>query len=242
MSRPRWNEFEKRIGIQEDVGGLPDVWRISPLSLKFPDGRAKPDTIILDEDKQHYLLASAVAYYRGYKFESREDYYDWFRTAPVWYAEQMTSATTKYRSHTNKMGLDNRRNYLLKINMDLDLPKFGQLITGWASLNPILQNGELKVRNIFGIKCVAFECINANEDYWRYNPIDHPHLFDVPLITGRYTEGGVVKLPLRDNIHIPYPQFSGRFVFPMWMPFDSEAYIPVEQVRMSDDTTKIWIR
>lgn len=48
----------------------------------------------------------------------------------------------------------------------------------------------------------------------------------------------------RDNLHIPYPQFNGLLVFPVWLPQDSVAFISVNNVSLvyEGKLVKDWIR
>lgn len=242
MSRPTYNEYLKGIGVQAKVTGLPDVYR-----MLHRDPNNAIEAFELDADKQHWLLKIQYDVSRN-KNHTKAEYQNWYnlRTAEVtWMINQLTSSMTSYRSHTNKLGMDNMRNYLTGENMDKDLPKWAKLLTGWACVKVIMENGKPRIRPIstYG-DCVEFETINAQSDYWQYSPITHPHLFDKPLTTARILHipaTGAASI-VRDDLHIPYGQFNNRLVFPVWMPDTDTAWIPVSQVTFGGWREKDWVR
>jgi len=251
-SRPTHNNNPLGVGRPDDtvstwIHGLPDVWRVRAESLKI-GSQLKPDAIELNSDKQHWLLkiqwdfVTQVAH-------TKAEYMAWTKTSqflPM--ARELTSACTKYRSHTNGYGMDNMANYLLGERLDMGLPKFAQLVTGRFTGKAVLENSKPKVRNLAPEgQCVAVECIDSTTDIWQYSPITHWWLFDMPLITAREVQAGKEGLSiLRDFLHLPYPQFSNLLVFPIWMYKDSVAWIPkvqtVEVSELNATNMKTWIR
>lgn len=208
------------------IKGLPDTWHISE---ENPNGQ--PGSVILNAVRQHYLLYINFCATVGAAW-TKEEYFYFIENHPDTFANmarELTSALTDDRSHTNFHGLNNERNYLLDINREEADPLFAKLITGHARIR--LKNDVETLRNVPGSGlCIAFECIDASKDYWIYNPIDHPYLFDQPLLTGRdviLTKGGPVIV--RDDLHYAYGQFDNRLVFPMWLPRTDTAWIPVAQ-------------
>jgi hypothetical protein len=242
MSRPTYNEWQKGLNVQSKTTGLPDVYR-----MLHRDPSNAAESVELDADKQHWLLKIQYDISRN-KNHTKAEYQNWYnlRTAEVtWMINQLTSSMTSYRSHTNKMGMDNMRNYLTGENMDKGLPKWAKLLTGWACVKVIKEDGKPRIRpiTVYG-DCVEFEAINAKSDYWQYSPVTHRHLFDAPLTTAR-----ILNIPttgaatiIRDDLHIPYGQFNNRLLFPLLMPDVSTAWIPVRQVSFSGWRDKIWIR
>lgn len=237
MSRPTYNEWPHNL--IRHVGGLPDVWRISEKSQV-----GQPENIPLTEDRQHWLLKINLEAYTNTAY-TKEEYFNWFEKNPelaLYLSRQLTTALTSYRSHTNKFGMDNMWNYLLKENIGNDVPKFAKLITGWACLKLLMEEGKPKTRYVYGKTSYAFECINASQDVWRYSPLSHPWLFDQPLVTGRTFRWEGAWAIDRDNVHIPYGQFDDKLVFPIWMPAVNEAYIPSEQIVVGSCAVKKWVR
>lgn len=247
MSRPTWNEFEKPLPLRMEVEGLPDVWRVEPR-----DSKGKTDRISLDEDKQHWLLKINLEMYRGEEY-TRDEYFAWFKDVSTseklrqrdLMVNWLTSAMTKFRSHTNDFGMDNMANYLKGERLDHDKPKFAQLVTGWYTAQPVYENGQVVKRNIAGHgECYGFKCISAKEDYWQYSPLREWWFFDMPLITGRVLgkdkSGGFI---VRDDLHKPYPQFGGSLVFPVWLPQDNLAFISTGLVtlEMEGKLQKDWV-
>src|SRR5690606_10822497 len=243
MSRPTYNEKKEGKPLNQKSTGLPDVFRISPR-----DTKNKPDFVSMSFDLQHWMLKINLEASTGVEY-TRQQYFDWFNaggssvnTMVNW----LTSACTEYRSHTNKAGMDNSRNYLTGERYNLGEPKFAQLVTGWFTGIALTEDGEIVKRYINGIgECYAFQCINANRgDYWNYSPLREWWLFDRPLVTGRafITDKSGTRIS-RDNIHIPYPQFNGRLVFPVMLPKDDVVFVPISNVvvQTSGNSQKNWI-
>lgn len=244
-SRPTYNEYKAGKPINIKALGLPDVYRLYIRNLKFSDGKNKPDFVKLDYDHAFYLVKINAEMQENRIFPSRVEFFSWWNSLSNstrdYYAKQLTSACTDYRSHTNKFGLNNMYNPITGERAGYDNAKFAMLVTGRFIGKPILENGNVKQRYISGVgSCVAFECINASQDYWRYSPLREWWLFDRPLSTareiGKYPSGGLYLI--RDDKHEFYAQFGEKLVFPFWLPYDSEAYIPVENLRTTNRTTK----
>lgn len=238
MSRPTWNENGGTPIFK--VGGLPDVWRLYVKNPKLPNGKPKRDYVQMDYEHTHFMLKVNVEIQRGIVFENRGDYFRWWNslsaTTKSWYAKELTSACTDYRSHTNKFGMNNMHNHLTGERADKDDPKFAMLVTGRARMKAVLENGKIMQRNIVGVDGLAgaFECINASGDYWSESPLKNWWKFDYPMSTARDMvkdlTGGVRIV--RDDKHELYPQFGGKLVFPIWLPYDEVAWLPMNQVRM----------
>lgn len=250
-SRPTHNSNPLGVGRPDGqsqwIHGLPDVWRVRVENLKV-GANIKPDTIELDSDKQNWLLKIQLDFLTQ-RVHTKAEYFEWIGSTKFQsMAKDLTSACTKYRSHTNGHGMDNMANFLLGERLDMGLPKFAQLVTGRFTGRAVLENGKLKIRNLSPEgQCVAVECINSKVDIWQYSPVTHWWLFDMPLITAREVQAGKDGLSiLRDNLHLPYPQFSNLLVFPIWTYQDDVAWIPLNQTtQVSSDVAtnmKTWIR
>lgn len=251
-SRPTQNNNPLGVGRPSDlvttwIHGLPDVWRVRVENLKSGT-KLKPDTIELDYDKQHWLLKIQLDFLTQ-KVHTKAEYFEWVGgTQFLSMARELTSACTKYRSHTNGQGMDNMANFLLGERLELGLPKFAQLVTGRFTGKAILENGKPKVRNLSPEgQCVAVECVNSKVDIWQFSPVSHWWLFDMPLITAREVQAGKDGLSiLRDNLHLPYPQFSNLLVFPIWTYQDDVAWVPLNQTTQVPinvaTNMKTWIR
>ena len=247
QSRPTHNGNPLGLGRRDAetrwVFGLPDVWRFTEAN---PNG--EPSSIVLDFDKQHYLLYINTCMVTR-RVWTRQEYFDAFNARaayPYGLIGGLETALKDDRSHTNGHGLNNSRNYLRGTNMDSGDPLFAKLITGHARLR--LLDDRVQLRGVPPLgECVAFHCINAaGSDLWTHNPIDEPWLFDMPCVTGRV----VVKDKagthiLRDDLIYPYGIFSDCLVFPIWLPRVSVGYVPYSLTRSlrSDETMqKEWIR
>lgn len=238
MSRPTWNESERGKSPDAKVLGLPDVWRVYIRDLKFPNGKLKPDHVRLDFEHTHYLVKINAEMQLGRIFADRSAYFVWWNSLTQseqrFYSQNLTSACTEYRSHTNGFGLDNMHNYLTGERPDADDPKFAMLVTGRFRMKAVLENGAPLKRNIpaAGL-CAAFECIDASGNFWQYSPLREWWLFDFPMSTARDLRkepwGGITIV--RDDKHELYPQFGERLVFPFWLAHDSTAWFPVNQLR-----------
>lgn len=232
-SRPTYNGAPLKRPNGTYLAGLPDVWNITE---ENPNGH--PSTIVMTEDRQHYLLFVNLCYFTG-KVWTKDEYFAWFddRGTPEkkefveWMVNELTGAMTDDRSHNNRDGMNNRHNYLNNTNTDQGEPLFAKLITGRARLK--LPSGAEIIRNIppHG-PCIGFECIDASGDIWKYNPIERMDLFDEPCITGRQiaeSKGG--PYIVRDDLHYPYGNFNNKLVFPKWLPRSNIAFVPVGQTR-----------
>lgn len=251
MSRPTKNNNPLGVGRPDGatswIHGLPDVWRFRVENLRYGSS-LKSDAVELTYELQHWLLKIQLDF-RLQRVHTREEY-SVFTKSPQFIpmARELTSACTKYRSHTNNHGLDNKANFLLGERLDVGLPKFGQLVTGWFTGKALLETGKPKIRNLSPEgQCVAVECINSRADFWQYSPVTHWWLFDMPLITAREVQDSKGGLSiLRDNLHLPYPQFSNLLVFPIIANQDGVAWFPINQTTQvspeSATNIKVWIK
>ena len=242
MSRATYNEGG---GSPRDVLGLPDVYRISPRSSKFSNNTTKRDFTNLDYDRTHFLVKINAEVQRNAVFSSRAEYFAWWdgldNPTKDFYIRNLTSACAEDRSHNNEYGLDNKHNYLNGARIDKEDARFFQIITSRLKVKGIIENGEPLRRNVPGVGyCLGFDCINFSLNdplhpafYWNFSPLNHPYLFDrSPLITGRdlaTNAGG--RYIVRDDKHYFYGQFNDRLVFPITLPYDNIAFIPIAQVR-----------
>lgn len=254
-SRPTQNNVPLGLGRDSDlqaewVYGLPDPWRIRPRNLTYSSGVKKPESIELDYDRQHWLLKIQLDYQTGV-IHTKDQYFQWYKEDSAQkrqMVKDLTSSLTDDRSHTNGHGMNNKRNYLTNERMSEGLPMFAQLVTGRYIGKPVMENGKPIERGLApdGV-CTGFECIKATSDIWGYSPANpsHRHLFDLPLITGRrvISDKGGLRIA-RDDLHLPYPQFDGKLVFPVWLLEDTIMWIPKDRVRTTSYSplTKIWIR
>jgi len=222
-SRPTLNGAPLlRPGTDKILAGLPDVYRYRGIN-----GNKEPEHIELYSDRQHYLLYLNITKYKNVHWHKSE-YFAWFylKNAEVkWAARELTGALTHDRSHTNALGMDNCQNFLTG---DLDregLPKFSKILTGRARLK--LYNGVREIKTIPGVgACVAFHAINASKDLWQWNWWDNPELFDRPCITGREVRFNTgTPYIYRDDLHYPYDHFSGRLIFPLWLPNSDKGFV-----------------
>lgn len=220
------------------LAGLPDVYRYRGIF-----GNTEPEYIDLTRDRQHYLLYINVTKYKNVRW-SKQEYYAWFDAggAEVKLASnQMSSALTHDRSHTNFLGIDNTYNYLTGEERD-GLPKFAKIVTGRARLK--LYGGKREIRNIPGVgACIAFHCINASDDLWKINWWNNPELFDMPCITGRDVRFDSKKAPyiFRDDLHYPYDDFGGSLIFPLWLPNTDKGFVLESLTRAPlPNETSIW--
>jgi hypothetical protein len=228
-SRPTHLEkTEEALPFRPSVTGLPDVWRIRPQTMT-----GKPDFVSLDANKQHYICKINLEMQWG-RYVSKDEYYSWFNSNGQGKAAMlswMEGGFNHYRAYTNFFGMDNMANHLTGERLNMDNPKFAHLITGRAVMKPVLENGGLTKRNLMsGVPFVAFECIRASDDVWQYSPFTHRWLFEQPLSTGRqigYDKSGAYIV--RDDLHIPFPQFGGKMIVPIWLPLDNVAWIPAAQ-------------
>jgi hypothetical protein len=234
VHKSTWDELKKsrptkngapliRPGTNKILAGLPDVYRYRGIN-----GNTEPEHIELTFDRQHYLLYLNITKYKNVRWHKSE-YFAWFnlQNAEVtWAANQMSSALTHDRSHTNFQGIDTCQNFLTG-ELDRDgLPKFSKILTGRARLK--LYNGIREIKNIPGVgACIAFQAINASADLWRWNWWDNPELFDRPCITGRDVRFDSKGSPYiyRDDLHYPYDDFDGRLIFPFWLPNSDKGFV-----------------
>jgi len=223
MSRPTQNNSPLlRPGTDKILAGLPDVYRYRGIQ-----GNKEPEHIELNSDRQHYLLYLNITKYKNVHW-TKTEYYDWFapKSPEVkWAARELTGALTHDRSHTNALGMDNCYNYLTGEERE-GLPKFSKILTGRARLK--LYNGVREIKTIPGVgACIAFHAINASQDLWRWNWWDNPELFDRPCITGRDVRFDAKGTPYiyRDDLHYPYGHFSGRLIFPLWLPNTDKGFV-----------------
>lgn len=251
-SRPTYNNVPLGLGRDSDtqtewVYGLPDVFRYRVRNLLAADGSKKPDTIELDENKQHWLLKVQVDMRYGTVY-SKDEYFEWFNTSPDKHemVSLLTSALAGDRSHTNFYGMDNSRNYLTGERMDMGLPKFSQIITGGSYVNPVLENGVPIKRNLAPEgNCVGFRCIKSSADLWSISPLTNWDLFEFPAISGRLLNYGKEGITIvKDNLLMPYPQFNPKLTFPLWTYADDIAWVPAFttiQTGSQDKLRKDWV-
>lgn len=230
MSRPTQNKAPLlRPGTDKILAGLPDVYRYRGIK-----GNTEPEHIELNQDRQHYLLFLNITRYKNVRW-TKAEYSAWFYSQSPevkWAARELTGALTHDRSHTNALGMDNCRNYLTGEERD-GLPKYSKIITGRARL--FLYNGVREIKTIAGVgRCIAFQCIDASRDVWRWNWWDYPELFDEPCITGRevrFDHKDNHPYIFRDDLHYPYGIFSGRLIFPKWLPNSDKGFV-LEELTM----------
>lgn len=223
-SRPTLNGAPLlRPGTNKVLAGLPDVYR-----YRGAQGNKEPEYIELTQDRQHYLLYLNITKYKNARW-TKQQYFQWFnsQTAEVkWAAKQMSSALTFDRSHTNFLGIDNTKNYLMGELDREGLPKFSKIITGRARLK--LYNGQREIRSIPGVgACIAFHAIDASKDLWKWNWWENPELFDRPCITGREVRFDAKSAPYihRDDLHYSYDDFNGSLIFPLWLPNSDKGFV-----------------
>lgn len=236
-SRPTLNNSPLlRPGTDKILAGLPDVYRYRGIN-----GNKEAEYIDLTKDRQHYLLYLNITRYKRVQW-TKAEYEAWFNKGGaevIWAAKQMTSALTHDRSHTNFLGIDNTYNYLTGEERE-GLPKFAKIITGWARLR--LYNGKREIKNIPGVgACIAFHCIDASQDLWRWNWWNNPELFDRPCITGREVrfEKGAPYI-FRDDLHYPYDDFGGSLIFPLWLPNSDKGFVLETLTREPRAEEGIW--
>lgn len=239
-SRPSWNDKEAGRNWIFKVKSLPDMWRISEQTKGYPE------FVRLDYERQHYLMKINAEMQLNQVF-TRDEYFTWWNDLDseikTQYINWLTSSLADDRSHTNKYGMNNMRNYLTGERMDMDYPKFGKLITGRACVRFVMDGDLPRLRNVPGVGlCIGFECISAL-DYWHLSPLIEWWLFDEPMITARIMirDKSGVKL-VRDDLHKPFGQFDNQLVFPMWLPTETTAYILLNQMDwpVVGDRTKLW--
>lgn len=225
------------------IYGLPDPQRIHE-----ENESTEPTSIELNENKQHYLLYINLCSYTG-RYWTKDEYYSWWNSSESpsksYMVSQLNNALKDDRSHTNGHGMNNGHNWLTGENTNLGNPLFAKLITGRARLRLLDDTPQFKNLSGQGL-CIAFQCINASEDLWKYNPIHHPWLFDMPCITGRVVVKDKAGLHIeRDDLHYPYGLYSDKLVFPIWLPRVSIGYVPYKWTRplgVGEPLQKQWIR
>ncbi len=211
------------------VTGLPDVWNHQEMS-----GTSAPDYITMTEDIQHWFLYLNITRYKGVKW-TKAEYFSWFEAGGPeveWAARELTRACAADRSHHNKWGMNNCKNYLTKeLNRD-GLPQYMKIITGGARIK--LYNGKLELRNVAGVgRCVAFHAISAKSDLWQFNSTDHDYMLDEPFVTAREVSTSPKGEPyiVRDGLTYDYGNFGGKLVFPYLLPEDDKSFYLYEWTR-----------
>lgn len=222
-SRPTLNNAPLlRPGTTKILAGLPDVYRYRGIK-----GNTEPEHIELNKDRQHYLLYINITRYLGVHW-TKDEYYKWFNAGKnvSGYAMALSSDLTHDRSHTNALGMDNCTNYLTG-EIREGLPKFSKILTGRARLK--LYNGKREIKTIAGVgRCIAFHCIDASKDLWRWNWWNNPELFDKPCITGRevrFDARDNHPYIFRDDLHYPYGTFERKLIFPLWLPNSDKGFV-----------------
>lgn len=219
------------------VTGLPDVWNHQEMS-----GTPAPDYITMTEDIQHWFLYLNITRFKNVRW-TKSEYFKWFEAGGKeveWAAQELSRALKDDRSHTNKWGMNNAKNYLTKETNREGLPQFMKIITGWARLK--LYNGKLEFRNVAGVgKCVAFHAVNASKDLWQYNSHDHYYLLDEPFVTSREIRTTPKSQPYihRDYLHHDYGNFSGKLVFPYILPNSDKSFYLYDWTRQPKEN-EVW--
>lgn len=212
------------------VKGLPDVFNHQEMS-----GTDDPDYIPLTENLQHWFLFLNITRFKGVKW-TKKQYYEWFNTGSaevVWAAKELSRALADDRSHTNKWGMNNAKNFLTKETNREGLPQFMKIITGWCRLK--LYNGKLELRNVAGVgRCVAFHAIDASQDVWQFNSWEHLDRMDEPMVTAREVVPDAKGAPkiLRDDLHLGYGNFGNKLIFPKLLLGSDKSYVYYDWTRL----------
>jgi hypothetical protein len=241
-SRPTHIESLDKSPLDVKTLGLPDVWRYRPAVTT-----GKRDYVEMTANVQHYLCKINLEMQYG-RYLTKDEYFAWYNNRGGGWGtmmQWMEGGFNHFRAYTNKFGMDNMANHLSGERLSLDNPKFGHIVTGRAVVKAVLENGKPMRRNLPATgDCLAFECINASGDLWQYSPHKQRHLFEQPLNTGRviaFDKAGAYIA--RDDLHIPFPQFSEKMRVPIWLPYDDTAWMPVSQLQASAPVfDKVWVR
>lgn len=215
---------------------VPDVWRIGV------DGKRPVDFVQLTEDLQHWIFRLNIEIYTGMPFQSEEDYRAFHKSLPRnhqligWF----TSVLRGNGSHTNRAGFGDKppgntpaRNYISGEDMENGEPKLFHIVTGrWVA-----EKSRDVTKTIAGAMCLPVKVINISKnDYRKYHPFTHPHLFDRLMITGRYMVQDKSGTRITGYFRSPYGQFGGMVTLPVMLPFDDEGWLPVSQIVEPSDT------
>jgi hypothetical protein len=224
--RTHTEDTEPEVGFDADVTYVPDVWRFNP----FPS--EKQDFVRLTEDVQHWLFRINVERVLGYRFNAEADYRAFWKVQLGLYKKDRKNGSAYLtwwrqvlkgdRSHTNRAGTDTHRDYIAEENLDADTPKLFHIVTGRF----VGKLASTETRNVGGVMCKPFECINMSGDYRQFHPDTHPHLFDQPIVTGRdlvYDKGGWTITGYWWRV---FHHFNKRVVFPLSLPFSDKAWYP----------------
>lgn len=222
MSRITYNEFVRERPADIKQTGLPDVWRINPVTNR--DKTFTPMT----KDFQFWIYRINVDRIFGRKLSDKEfsDYYlaelDGYKLKHPTIGQSIRDFNSLFRdigSHTNYAGTDNSAFFIGQERMDWDLPKFSNIVTG---------------RWVGKMEGDRFVVINASKPYTHYHPFDHPWLFDEPLSTGRIFKTGT-NIILRDDVRRSYNDFRDRVVMPVILPASDYAVLEGKWTRTTDE-------
>lgn len=205
MSRITYNEFIRDHPVDPKQMGLPDVWRINPVTNR--DKTFTPMT----REFQFWIYRCNVDRMFGYKLSDQEfdNFYqnelEGYKLRYPYVGQSIRDFNSLFRdigSHTNYAGTDNSAFFVGQERLDWDLPKFSNIVTG---------------RWIGKMEGDKFLVINASKPFTHYHPFDQPWLFDEPLSTGRIFRSGT-NIILRDDVRRSYNDFRDRVVMPVILP------------------------
>lgn len=222
-SRPTYHEWEFHKPVNVNSLSLPDVVRLRPVVHR--DGLF----VSMTKEIQFWIYEFNVDMMFGRKLSRKE--HDEFYAKE--YAEfksgkaPSTNTIKNFRrvfradaSHTNFMGTDNFACYPSQERMDMDNPKFSNIVTGrW-----VFKTNEQRQAKV----------INISKGFLQFHPMnpgDEP-LFDAPLSTGRVLNGNIIA---RDDLRIKYGDFGDKIVMPVMLPYDDWAIVEYAVIIPSDE-------
>lgn len=139
------------------------------------------------------------------------------------------SIMTGFRFITNFAGSETHADFINGANLDNDPMQLQPMGTGGTVLKIL---GEAKIK---GVDCWKVEAINDKEDFTRFTPLRHPHLFFRPTNSCRsplfYPTGRWNGL-YREDISTPFHQYRNMSIIPVWGVGVAYNFIAKSRVRV----------